>query len=100
MSFQKGPTFKRPMEISIDAATSEIVVRYTDEHGKQQIVMDHLNLTSDVSNGLLLTLLKNIQPSTPKTTVSYLVATPKPRIVQLVITPGGEAAFSTGSSKH
>jgi hypothetical protein len=97
---QKGPAFKRPMETSIDATTGQVVVRYTDDHGKEKVVMDRLHLPSDVSNGLLVTLLKNIQPSTPKTTVSYVTATPKPRIVQLIITPQGEAPFSAGGSKH
>ena len=97
---QKGPAFKRPMETSIDATTGQVVVRYSDDQGKEKVVMDRLNLPSDISNGLLVTLLKNIQPSTPKTTVSYVTATPKPRIVQLVITPEGDAEFSAGGSKH
>jgi hypothetical protein len=40
------------------------------------------------------------EPNIPRTTVSYVVATPKPRIVRLVITPHGEEAFSTGISKR
>jgi len=97
---QKGPAFKHPMETSIDAMTGQVVVHYTDDDGKEKVVTDRLNLPSDLSNGLLLTLLKNVQPNTPRTTVSYLATTPKPRIVQLVITPQGEEAFSTGISKH
>src|SRR5665213_2386394 len=97
---QKGPAFKHPMETSIDAMTGQVVVRCTDDDGKDKAVTERLNLPSDLSNGLLLTLLKNVRPSTPRTTVSYLATTPKPQIVQLVITPQGEEAFSTGISKH
>jgi hypothetical protein len=97
---QKGPAFKRPMETSIDAATGQVVVRYTDDDGKEKVVTERLDLPSDLSNGLLLTLLKNVQPSTPRTIVSYLVTTPEPRIIKLLITPQGEEAFSTGISKH
>jgi hypothetical protein len=96
---QKGPAFKRAIETSIDAITGQVVIRYT-EGGKENILTQRIDLPSDLSNGLLLTLLKNIQSTTPRTTVSYLAATPKPRIVQLVISPLGDQAFSTGSSKH
>src|SRR6202171_5109101 len=96
----KGPAFKRPMETSMDATRGRVVVRYTGDDGKEKVVTEDLDLPSDLSNGLLLTLLKNVQPSMPRTTVSYLVAMPKPRVVQLVITPQGEEAFSTGISNH
>ena len=97
---QKGPAFKRPTETSIDATTGQVVVRYADDDGKEKVVTERFDLPPDVCNGLLLTLLKNVRPSTPKTTVSYVATTPKPRIVKLVITPQGEEAFSTGISKH
>jgi hypothetical protein len=97
---QKGPAFKRPTETSIDATTGQVVVRYADDDGKQKVVTKRFDLPPDLSNGLLLTLLKNVQPSTPRTIVSYLVTTPEPRIIKLLITPQGEEAFSTGISKH
>jgi hypothetical protein len=97
---QKGPAFKQPTETSIDATTGQVVVHYKDDSGKENVLTKRFDLPPDLSNGLLLTLLKNVQPNTPNTTVSYLVATPKPRIVNLVITPQGEEAFSTGISKH
>src|SRR5580704_6172638 len=33
---QKGPAVKRPMEVSIDGLTGQIMVRYTDEDGKEK----------------------------------------------------------------
>jgi hypothetical protein len=97
---QKGPAFKRPTETSIDTTTGQVVVRYADDDGKQKVVTKRFDLPPDLSNGLLLTLLKNVKPSTPKTIVSYLATTPEPRIIKLLITPQGEEAFSTGISKH
>ncbi|HVB54890.1 MAG TPA: hypothetical protein VNE63_00460 [Candidatus Acidoferrales bacterium] len=96
---QKGPAFKGSVETSIDTATGRVVVHYTD-NGKQKVITERLDLPSDLSNGLLFTLLKNVQPTTPKTTVSYLGFTPKPIIVQLLITPRDKQAFTTGKSKH
>jgi hypothetical protein len=54
----------------------------------------------DVANGIVLTLLKNIRPDAPRTTVSMVAATPKPRLVKLVISPQGEEPFSTGGFRR
>jgi hypothetical protein len=91
---QKGPTFKMPMESTIDALNGQVTVRYTED-GKEKLIEEHLQLPADISNGLILALLKNISPKTPKTTVSMLAITPKPRLVKLEIVPAGEEPFST-----
>src|SRR6266446_5638176 len=97
---QKGPAFKRPLETSIDASSGEVTVRYTDDHNQEKVTTERLELPADVANGILFTLLKNIQPDVPKTTVSYVAATPKPRLVNLEIIPQGQKPFSIGSVKH
>jgi hypothetical protein len=97
---QKGPQFKPPMETSIDAATGEVTVRYTDDHGKERVLTERLDLPPDVANGLLFTLLKDVEPNVPQTTVSYVAATPKPRLVHLEIIPQDQVAFSIGSFSH
>lgn len=97
---QKGPAFKRPMEVSIEGSTGQITVRYTDDDGKEKSVTDRLKLPPDVANGMTLTLLKNIPPDVPQTTVSMVAATPKPRLVKLLISPEGEESFSVGGSSH
>jgi hypothetical protein len=96
---QKGPTFKRPMETVIDAISGQVTVRYTDD-GKEKVLSERLELPPDVANGILFTLLKNVQRSVPRTTVSYVAATPKPRLVSLEIIPQGQKPFSIGSYSH
>lgn len=59
-----------------------------------------LKLPPDVANGILFTLIKDIEPRAPKTTVSYVAATPKPRLIRLEITPQGRQTFSIGSYAH
>jgi hypothetical protein len=97
---QKGPAFKRPMEVSTDGSTGQITVRYTDDDGKEKTVSDRLKLPPDVANGMILTLLKNIRPDVAETTVSMVAATPKPRLVKLLISPEGEDSFSVGGSSY
>jgi hypothetical protein len=97
---QKGPSFPHPQETSIDAQSGQVVVRSTDKDGKENVTTDHLDLPSDLSNGLVLSLVKNISPDTPETRVHMLVATPKPRIVELVFTPRGKEPLSIAGSRR
>ena len=97
---QKGPSFTHPMETSIDVATGRVVVRYTDDDGREQTVDEHLSLPEDVANGLLFTLVRHIQPGVPQTVVAQVAMTPKPRLVQLEIRPLGEESFTAGSTTH
>ena len=96
---RKGPTFKRSMETEIDATSGQVKVRYTDD-GKEKILTERLELPADVANGILFILLKNVQRSAPRTTVSYVAATPKPRLVHFEITAQGQEPFSIGSYSH
>jgi hypothetical protein len=97
---QNGPSFKRRQETWIDAVKGKARVQYTDKDGSDRLAEEKLNLPPDLANGITLTLLKNIRPETPKTTVTMVATTPKPRLVSLIITPGGQETFSlVGSSR-
>jgi hypothetical protein len=93
---QKGPVFKVPMDMKIDRSMGRVVVRYTDEDGKEKVESEQFELPPDVMNGIIPILLKNIPPGARPTTVSLVAATPKPRLVKLVISPEGEAKFLAG----
>jgi hypothetical protein len=97
---QKGAAFKQPMDVSVDGLTGQVTVRYTDSDGKEKTVTERLKLPPDVSNGMILTLLKNIRPDVPLTTLSMVAAAPKPRLVKLLISPEGEDSVSAGGSSH
>jgi hypothetical protein len=93
---QKGPAFKQPMDVSVDGSTGQVTVRYTDDGGKEKTATERLELPADVSNGMILTLLKNIRPDVPLTTLSMVAAAPKPRLVKLLISPEGEDSVLAG----
>jgi hypothetical protein len=95
---QKGPTFPTPLDMSIDAATGRVTVRYTDDHGQQKTESEHLDLPADLANGLILTLMKNVRADALPQAFSYVAATPKPRLVKLVPSTAGDDPFSTGGS--
>src|SRR2546423_8041884 len=97
---QKGPAFKVQLETLLDATTGEFKAWSQDGHGKQKQVTKHLDLPPDVFNGLVWTILKNIDPKVPRTTVSMVAASPKPRVVKLHIIHQRDEPFSVAGSPH
>ncbi|HZC35252.1 MAG TPA: hypothetical protein VE242_06545 [Chthoniobacterales bacterium] len=97
---QKGPSFSQPVDISLETSTGQVLVRFTDNDGKDRVTTDHFDFPADLANGLLPTLLKNIRSEVPQTTVSYLAAGPKPLLVKLRISPGAKERFSIGGSNR
>jgi hypothetical protein len=96
---QKGPSFPHPTDVLIDASTGQVTVHYTD-NGHEKVQTERLDLPSDLANGIILNILKNIRPDTAETKVSYLVATPKPRLVKLSIVPQGKDGFSVAGFSY
>jgi hypothetical protein len=92
---QKGPSFPKPLDASIDSASGQVTVRYADD-GKQKVEAEHLELPPDLANGMILTLLKNVQSNAPPATLSMVAFTPKPRLVKLALSVAGEERFVTG----
>jgi hypothetical protein len=90
----RGPSFPQPMDLSIDVPSGQVTVRSSGKDGKEEVKSEHLDLPSDLVNGLILSIMKNIRPDVPETKVSMVVATPKPRLVKVAISPNGEEPFS------
>ena len=93
---QKGPSFKNASDLSVTCATGQVAVRYTDDDGKEKVANEHFALPPDLGNGLIPTLLKNIQDGTPQIEVPMVVAAPKPRLVKVVVNARGTEPFSMG----
>lgn len=96
----KGPAFPHPLEVWIQAASGDVKVITTDDNGKPQTFTDRLRLPADLSNGLVLTLLKNLAPDSGPLELSYVATTPKPRLVKLHITAEGKEPFYVGALKR
>lgn len=96
---QRGPAFPHPMDVSINCSTGQVTV-HSSEDGKEKVETDHLELPPDLANGMVLTLLKNVRSNAPGTKVSFVAATPKPRLVKLAITSQGEEPFSFAGSRR
>ena len=97
---QKGPMFPKPTELTIKAQTGEVTVRYT-ENGKDKVETTHMDLPDDLSNGILLDVVKNIPAEAEETKISYVAAIPKPRLIKLSLKSDGTESFrSAGRVNH
>ncbi len=95
---QKGPAFPHPMDVMIDARNGQVTVRSAGKDGKEEVKTDHVDLPPDLANGMVPLVVENMRPDTPGITVSYVVTTPKPRVVKLAFSKLGEEDFSVGGS--
>ena len=97
---QKGPYFPHSMDVLVDISTGQVTVRTTGKDGKEEVKTDRLDLPRDLANGMVPVLLENMPPNAPETTLSMVVATPKPRLVKLVISNVGEDhCYVAGASR-
>lgn len=97
---QKGPTFGNRTDLAFDTTSGNVTVHHTEKDGKEKVIAEHMELPPDIANGMTLTLLKNLRPNDPPTTVSMIATTPKPRLVKLAISPQGQDPFSTSGAKR
>jgi len=84
--------------MSVDGLSGRVTVSYTGEDGERKTETERLKVPPDLANGMILTVLKNVHSASPPKTISYVAATPKPRLVKLAITLVGEEPFSTGGA--
>jgi hypothetical protein len=91
---QRGPYFPTELDMNIDVAKGTVVTRSKGKDGKEQVSTENMKLPPDLYNGLVTPVVKNLRTDAPETRISMIVATPKPRIVSLAMSPLGLAPFS------
>jgi hypothetical protein len=93
---QKGPSFPESIEATIDRESGRYEVRYKgDEEATEEVLLGKVELPSDVYNGLLCMLMKNM-PAGTASTVHIIAFTPKPRLVEMLLTPAGDETVMIG----
>ncbi len=97
---QKGPSFKRATDLTMDPSTGQVAVNYSEEDGKTKKLSERMDLPPDVANGIIFTAIKSYPAKAPQMVLSMLASTPKPRIVKLLIRPQGKEAIVVGTSTY
>jgi hypothetical protein len=96
---QRGPTFSKPTDVMIKATTGEVIVRYKDKD-QDKVEISHIDIPPDLSNGIVLDIVRDLSVDTKETKLSYLATIPKPRLIHLSIKPEGEETFVSAGRRN
>jgi hypothetical protein len=91
---QKGPSFKTPLDATMDRSRGLVTVKYTNEKGEQKVEEKKLEFPDDLANGILMPLTKNFIKGGVPESVSVIAITPKPMLVKVTFTKAGLEPFS------
>jgi hypothetical protein len=93
---QRGPVFAEDTEISVERGTGTYRVKSKAHNEEREKVLDgKLVLPSDVYNGMVLMVAKNLGRGASET-VHIIAFTPAPRLINLEVTPVGEHKVLVG----
>ena len=94
---QRGPSFPETMDARVDRESERFEVRHRpDGDSPEEVLSGRFTFPDDVYNGMLTTLLKNLEPGQSQT-VQIVAFTPKPRLVKMLLTPVAEDPMSVGT---
>jgi len=96
---QKGPSFPKPLDVSIHVATGMVTSREMKD-GKEKVETKHLDLPNDLVNGMTSLVVENFPKNCTELKVSYLAGGSKPRLVKLLTRPDGEDRFRVGGASR
>ena len=94
---QRGPAFPKSTDIDIDAKSGTVITREPQKSGADKVTSKHIEVPPDLANGILLTAMENIRPSSPPMTLSMVVPYNGARLIHLTVSPAGTVPFRIGS---
>jgi hypothetical protein len=92
---QKGPAFPQPLEMVIDTAAGRATVSYADGNGETKHEAEEIEMPPDLANGIVGKLLMNAKPGAIPKSLSFIAATPTPRLVKLLVSQAGREPLSS-----
>ena len=97
---QKGPSFRTPLEATLDRSRGLATVKYTNEKGEQKVEEEELEFPDDLANGILMPLTKNFIKGGVPESVSVIAITPKPMLVKVKFTNAGLEPFTFAGTRR
>ena len=96
---QRGPAFDMDLDATLSRSGRYVVTSRSHKDGDVKKFDGTLDLPPDISNGLVITLAKNL--ATHDTQTVHLVAfTPKPMLIQLQFAPIGTQRVTIGAHQE
>jgi len=95
---QRGPVFPEDTEISLERTSGKYRVKtWARKDGREKVRDGTLEMPPDVSNGMVLTLVKNLSAGAGET-VHMVAFTPAPKLIKLQMTPADSQKIVVGGS--
>ena len=95
---QRGPSFPESLQVTLDGKSGDYEVR-SSKDGRDAEYRGRLDLPPDTSNGLFMTLVKNL-PDGASASVRSVAWTPKPRIIGVDIVLVGSDPARVGEQSR
>lgn len=93
---ETGPSFPDACDQRIDAASGTVTTQSL-KSGATKPEVRHLKLPNDISNGLLVTVLRNLSPDEQVSMPMLVGGSSKPRVVELTVHSEGQKEFLAAS---
>jgi hypothetical protein len=97
---QRGPFFPKPSEITVTADGTVTTITPTKD-GEPNTETQHIDPPADLSNGMIGTLLANLDPNGPAVKLGQVIPFQgKARLIHIDITPGAQASFTIAGNRR
>ena len=92
---QRGPSFPATIDVAMERNTGEYRVQSSRNGSEDVPLIGRLALPDDVSNGMVVTLLRNLAGDSGET-VHIIAFTPEPKVIELKLTPATKRTIRIG----
>lgn len=92
---QRGPSFPTTIDLAMDRKTGEYRLQSSKNGSADDPLTGQIDLPEDVSNGMVMTLLRNLTPGHGET-VHFIAFTPDPKVIELKLVPSMKTSIRIG----
>jgi hypothetical protein len=97
---QKGPYFPKEVDYTVDVPSGTVTSRVIEKDGKEKTETEHMDLPTDLCNGMMGIVLLNVSPNAPEFKVGMVAPTGKGRLIRLAVSPAGQGTFSVVGTRR
>jgi hypothetical protein len=92
---QRGPSFPATIDVAMERKTGEYRVQSSQGGSADIPLIGRLDLPDDVSNGMVVTLLRNMAAGSGES-VHFIAFTPDPKVIELKLIPTAKKTIHIG----
>ena len=94
---QRGPSFPTEIDLAMERKTGEYRLQSSRNGSADEPLAGRIDLPDDVSNGMVMTLLRNLTPGHGET-VHFIAFSPDPKVIELKLVPTTKTSIRIGDA--